>query len=141
MVCHNNHVGILIPFLVFNSVNESCNLPVGIIHGHVDAFLQRAVLFFVGHASGKVERIVVRTRHECGKEGLAFFRKRVAHIFNGVIYEGGIIFAFAVVMLCGVPLGHPNAQIIPGRVGGRHVMRAVAVFCQNLHKAWNGNVG
>ena len=140
VIGHDNHIGVLVPVLVFDRMEESGDLPVGIIHRHVDAFLQRSVLLFVGHTRGKVERVVVGTRHEGCKEGLAFFRKRIAHIFNRIVDEGGIVFAFAVVMLFGVPLGHPNAQIVPGGVGGRHVMRAVAVFGQYLHKARNGNM-
>ena len=116
-------------------MEEASNLPVGVIHGHVDAFLQRAVLLFVGHACRKVERIVVGTRHERGEEWLAFLGERVAHEFDGVVHEGGIVFALAAVMLRGVPLGHPYAQVIPGGVRCRHVVRAVAVFGQHLHEA------
>lgn len=141
VVRHDNHVGILIPFLVFYRANEPGQLPVGIAYGHIDAFLQGAVLFFVGHARRKVEGVMVGAGHEGGQEGLSALGQRVANVFDGVVHEGGVVFTFAVVMLLRVPLGHPDAQIVPGGVGGRHVMGAVTVFGQYRDKAGERHVG
>ena len=71
MVRHHDYVGILIPLLVFYSPNKPRQLPVSIIHGDVDTFLQRPILLLVGHARRKIEGIMVGTGHEGGKEGFA----------------------------------------------------------------------
>lgn len=141
VVRHDNHIGVLIPFLVFYRADEPGQLPVGITHGHVDAFLQRAVLFFVGHACRKVKGVMVGAGHEGGQEGLSALGQRVTHIFDGVVHKGGVVFTLAVVMLLRVPLGHPDAQIVPGGIGGRHVMGAVAVLGQYGDKAGERHMG
>ena len=83
---------------------------------------------------------MVGTCHEGREEGFAFFCESVADVFDGVVHEGGVVFAVAVVVLRGVPLCHPYAQVIPGGVRCRHVMRAVAVFGENRNKARYGYV-
>lgn len=109
VVRHDDHIGVLIPFLVFYRADEPGQLSVGIAHGHIDALLQGAVLFFVGHARRKVEGVMVGAGHESGQEGLSALGQRVAHIFDGVVHEGGVVFTLAIVMLLRVPLGHPDA--------------------------------
>ena len=141
VVRHDNHVGILVPFLVFYRADEPGQLPVGIAHGHVDPLLQGAILFFIGHARRKVEGVMVGAGHEGGQEGLSALGQRVANVFDGVVHEGGVVFSLAVVMLLRIPLGHPDAQIVPGGIGGRHVVGTVTVLGQYRDKARERHVG